>query len=272
MRIITEPTIEVSARTQFSPSSTFIIPDDGDDAVKLGSFSAKVCYDSNGANGRPNVENQQAVLEHRHGSVLEHYHVSLYISGITRGLSLELNRHRSFAISQRSTRYTAEEDAAVVLDPYFATLYAKYGHCVNSPLEDDVLITPEFNLDEYNLLSSHLASLYSSIDDYQQNVEWLMKTNPNNLSGFTLRKWARGKARNLLPHSLETRGVWTNNLRGWRWFIESRSDAHAEPEIRRLADRVLHTLKSTTQLYFDDFTAHSIVDSIPVWVPTYHKV
>ena len=123
MQIITAPIATVVSRPQFVPHPTYRIPDDGDDATKLGSFAAKGCYDSFGANGRPNEANQHAILEHAHGSVTEHMHYSLFLEGITRGLSLELNRHRPFNISQRSTRYTKEDDAAIVLDPYYSTIY-----------------------------------------------------------------------------------------------------------------------------------------------------
>lgn len=271
MHIITHPTIEVVAQSQFNGSDTFLIPDDGDAHTQIGAFAAKVCYDSNGKNGRANEANQLAILEHRHGSVMEHATVSLYITGITRGLTLELNRHRTFAISQRSTRYTAEEDAAVVLEPYYAMLYEKYESFINDPTKDTI-DAATFNIDELNLIGSHIDTQRQAFDAYSHEVMRLTKLNPLNLTGFDLRKWARGKARNILPHGLETRGVWTNNHRGWRWFIESRSDKHAEPEIRRLADAVLTALKSVAPLYYADFTTVEIYDHIPVWAPTYHKV
>jgi thymidylate synthase (FAD) len=261
MQIIRKPVVEVIAQSQFIGSQTFDIPDDGDDHTKIGSFSAKVCYDSHGKEGRANEANQLAVMGHAHGSVLEHSTVSLYITGITRGLTLELNRHRSFAISQRSTRYTAEED-----------LYDKYETLLTDGTVDDISGITDFNIDELNLLTSHISSLETSFDAYGRDVTWLMKINPLNLTGFDLRKWARGKARNLLPHALEARGVWTNNHRGFRWFIESRSDKHAEPEIRRLADAVLTALRAVAPLYYADFSIAEVYDNIPVWQPIHRKV
>lgn len=270
MKIITRPKATVIAKQVFLGHPDYEIPDDGNDAVKLGAFAAKGCYDSFGKDGRSNEKNQLAILEHQHGSVLEHINYTLFVEGITRGLSLESNRHRQLAVSQRSTRYTAEEDAAVVLEPYFANLYEKYEAWLLDPTKDDV--TPDFNLDELNLLASHIGSLESAFDAYQRDVAWLMKLNPLKLEGFDLRKWARGKARNVLPHALETRITYTGNVRAWRWFIESRSDIHAEPEIRRLADIVLETLRTEVPLYFEDFTQKEIYDGIPVWVPKYRKV
>jgi thymidylate synthase (FAD) len=272
MKIITDPTVTLVSRPQFIETALFPIPDDGDDAVKLGAFSAKVCYDSVGKNGRANEKNQRRIIETQHGSVLEHINYTLYITGISRGLSLESNRHRQLAVSQRSTRYTAEEDAAIVLDPFYAALYKKYEPFITDPSKDDLTGLENFNIDELNLLASHIASLETAFDAYERDVVWLSKLNPLNLDGFELRKWARGKARNLLPHALETRISYTGNVRAWRWVIEARSDAHAEDEIRRLANAILLVLRNEAPLYFDDFENTGDVRGIPVWKPAYSKV
>lgn len=251
MKILLEPKVTVVAHTTFLGHPDYPIPADGSDAVKTCAFAAKGCYDSYGAEGRPNAENQAAILSSGHGSVLEHFSVSLFIEGITRACSLELNRHRHFAISQRSTRYTAEGDAAIVLDPYFAELYREYGE---EPEGGEVpLETPA-----QTLLWDHLEWCRQAILEYETEVKTLVKLNPEGLSGTDLRKWARGKARNLLPHALETRGTWTGNLRAWRHFIELRSERHAEPEIRRLADEVFDALYSVAAFYLSDYTVKSV--------------
>lgn len=270
MKIITQPKATLIAKQVFLGHPEYLIPEDGNDATKIGAFAAKGCYDSFGENGRANEANQSAILEHAHGSVLEHIVFTFFIEGITRGLSLESNRHRQLAVSQRSTRYTAEEDAAIVLEPYYATLYEKYRPWLEDPMKDD--ITPDFDLDELNLLIAHITTMEQSFASYERDVAWLMKRNPLNLTGFDLRKWARGKARNVLPHALETRITYTGNVRAWRWFIESRADKHAEPEIRRLADVLLTQLKVEVPIYFNDFEVTEVYDGIPVWKPTHRKV
>jgi thymidylate synthase (FAD) len=279
MNIVIEPKITVVGQSEFIPHPEYDIPPEEDHALALTAFSAKTCYNSFGIDGRSCEDNQRAIMEHKHGSVLEHYHVSMMIEGITRGLSLELNRHRSFNISQRSTRYTAEEDAAFVLEPYFAMLYEKYrphfikgtGWVITNPDSHDEW-TDSNRLMGHYLLLGHLNSLSRSQKDYEYQVELLEKLNPNELSGFDLRKWARGKARNVLPHALETKGTWTNNLRGWRWFIESRSSRHAEPEIRVLANGVLDALRVVSPVHFEDFKANGTHDNIIEWVPEHSKV
>jgi thymidylate synthase (FAD) len=274
MKVILEPTVTIVAHTSFYPTDRFEIPDDGTDAEKLGAFAAKVCYDSNGKNGRPNIANQERILQEGHGSVLEHATVSLFIEGITRGLSLELNRHRPFAISQRSTRYTKEEDSALVLEPYYAELFRKHdfrydvgrGWVPARESADDDVIT------EVGLVKEHLDGAERAFKLYAEQVADLEVLNPNKLTGFDLRKWARGKARNILPHGLETRGTWTANYRALRWFIEARSNRHAEPEIRQLADIVFTAVRPIAPTYFSDFKLNAVVDGINEWVPDNHKV
>jgi len=270
MNIIITPSVEIVAQTQFIGSRVFEIPDDGDDHVKLGSFAAKVCYDSRGKDGRANILNQEAILKHRHGSVMEHASVSLYISGISRACSLEINRHRPISISQRSTRYAAEEDAAIVLDPYYADIYTQYNFSESFVPTIMPKVTEDYR--RMGLLRYYVEMCRNAIVEYDRQVEYLMLLNPDGLEGFALRKWARGKARNVLPHSLETRAVYTTNHRAWRWFIESRSNRHAEPEIRRLAQYVLEALSSVAPTYYEDFEVTGVVDNINEYTPKYSKV
>lgn len=269
MKIITKPTVTVVGATTFREHPVYEIPGDGTSLERLGAFAAKGCYDSYGRGGRPCRENQRRIVEARHGSVLEHLYVSLFIEGITRALSLELNRHRHFAISQRSTRYTKEEDAAIVLEPFYATLYERHRDYFDAATRHGAF--PQDAPEEAWLVYRHIASQVRAIEDYQREVQALMKLNPDGLTGFELRKWARGKARNVLPHGIETRGTWTGNIRALRHFIEVRSDRHAEPEIRRLANAVMEAVSPLAPVYFEDYT-YEMVDGIPEWKTPYTKV
>src|SRR5262249_26550258 len=60
------------------------------------------------------------------------------------------------------------------------------------------------------------------------------------VSSKTLRrKMARQAARAVLPNATETKIVVTANARSWRHFIEMRASPYSEPEIRRLAIKIL---------------------------------
>ena len=141
MKVITNCAAAVVGSTVFHEHPIYKIPDDGTDAERLGAFAAKGCYASWGEDGRSCVANQKQILEHAHGSVLEHSSVSLFIEGITRALSLELNRHRPFSISQLSTRYVKEEDCAMVLEPFYADIWRRYGLSLNEKTNE--LIVPK---------------------------------------------------------------------------------------------------------------------------------
>lgn len=278
MKIILNPTIHVLSTPQFHEHPNYKIPSDGNDIVKICSFAAKGCYDSYGETGRSNTDNQLGVLDHGHGSVLEHGVIVLFIEGISRGLTLEMNRHRNFGISQRSTRYTTEDDASIVLEPYIAELYKKHNFYYDElcgvfkpyHVSDDVYPTTS-HIHERSLVSSHVNSMLNLFGEYKYQVDLLMKLNPLKLTGFDLRKWARGKARNILPHSLETRVTYSANIRAWRWFVECRTDKHAEPEIRRLANAVGLVLKNVDPVHFSDYTFDTW-DSIPEWSTPHQKI
>lgn len=282
MEVLTDCSVAVIGYTKFVEHPVYKIPSDGTDAEQLGAMAAKSCYDSFGIEGRSCVENQRQIIKFAHGSVLEHSYVSLFIEGVTRGLTLELNRHRTFNISQRSTRYTKEEDSAFVLEPYYAALWDNHRLCWDNHLQK--VRTPDMDfpiphnssearaITEIDLVLSSVYSFQRTLKQYTTAIKLLEKLNPRNLEGYDLRKWARGKARNDIPHGLETRGTWTANFRAWRWFIESRSNRHAEPEIRRLAAKVLEEIKPLAPVYFEDFELTGIIDEIPEYTPRYRKI
>ena len=273
MKVILEPTVTVIATTQFHPHPKYPIPNDGTDAEKLGSFAAKGCYDSFGAEGRSNIANQTEVIAHAHGSVIEHPVATIFVEGITRALTLEFNRHRQFGISQRSTRYTKEEDASIVLEPYYADIFRRYQFRYEGDEKTWHTRNPDnYDFREVQLLHTHLEKIEEHFKQYRDEVETLVAINPLKLTGFDLRKWARGKARNCLPHSLETRVTYTGNYRAWRWFVQARSDKHAEPEIRRLANTILTALRPWAPTYFADFHCISEYDGIPEWMPEHKKI
>jgi thymidylate synthase (FAD) len=271
VKIITRPTVTVVGTTRFHAHPQHRVPptftndnarDTSNNAVSLGAFAAKGCYDSfekDGNPGRSCEANQREVIQQRHGSVLEHVHVSVFVEGITRACSLELNRHRHLAISQRSTRYTEEDDAAIVLEPYYADLYNRLGG------------SGELSEKESSLILAHTIWAERALLEYKVEVNTLTQLNPLNLSGKDLRKWARGKARNILPHGLETRGTYTGSIRAWRWVIEARSSRYAEDEVRRLAHHLFMAISAVAPLYFEDYRTE-MVRGIPEFTTECGKV
>lgn len=227
MKLITAPHVHLLAEPIFHPHPEYTIPPYSTAAEAITAHAGKGCYDSYGADGRSVYEHVMSLITSFHGSVLEHANFTVFITGVSRGLSHELVRHRAgFAYSQRSTRYTSEEDAAIVLDPLYAGMYR-----------------PEIDTEGQAPVVRHfLESCRRSVQAYAEHISLLQDMAPADMAPRDRRKWCRGKARQLLPHALETRLTVTGNIRAWRHFFEQRSSRWAEAEIRRLAAYVWYTL------------------------------
>lgn len=263
MNFLTEPTVHVLSVPHFIDHPEYKLPEGGTDSERLIAHGGKGCYDSYGLDGRSIADHLQGIISSRHGSVLEHANISLFLTGISRGCSHEIVRHRAgFAYSQRSTRYTKEDDASFVLEPFYAKLY----------LIQERQGRKALTIDESAILQQLIRVCSTNLREYGEAVAWLMEEAPKEKSGVERRKWARGKARQLLPHALETRMTMTGNLRAWRNFLEQRSNPGAEPEIRRLAQHVMNALEPYAPLVFWDMIPGTIVDGFPHYNPKEFKV
>ncbi len=232
MKIITEAKVTLLSVPGFYPHPDYKLPEHLYAAESLIAHGGKGCYDSYGADGRSVAEHIQGLNKQKHYSVLEHANFSVFLEGISRGCSHEIVRHRHFSFSQRSTRYTEEGDAAIVLEPYYAMLYNSY---TNDPYS--------IGEAEQFILTNFLECCENAIDTYSDQARILIELNPKKLEGPKLRKWARGKARQLLPHALETRMTMTGNIRTWNEFFIKRISDGAEDEIRELAIKIYTVLR-----------------------------
>lgn len=270
MKLITEPHVHLLAEPVFHAHPEYQLPKWKFPADALIAHAGKGCYDAYGADGRSIREHITSLIRSKHGSVLEHANFTLFITGISRGLSHEFVRHRAgFAYSQRSTRYTKEEGAAMVLSPYMADIYTRY------------TTEPETTTGaEQGLLTDFTAGCQAALFSYAACVSRLMEITDNEIEQKDLcfirgsqdhRKWARGQGRQLLPHALETRMTVTGNLRAWRYFFEQRSSRWAEDEIRRLAFFIFSGLATRAGMALSDYNARTLRD-YPEYTTTETKV
>lgn len=271
MKVITEPTVRIIAASDFWGHFDYKIPEDGTPVEKIGAFAAKGCYDAFLPKGRSNIENQKDIISSFHGSVLEHAVVSLFIEGIDRGCSHEIVRHRAgFSYSQRSTRYVNEGDCNIVLDPWMGAIWEKAGFKIDDSGDRPMIRNPIFDraiTNEEAIVFDYVIRCMDAITGYNHLVKQLITENTTEK-----RKWARGKARGLLPHAIETRMTMTGNIRAWRYFIEQRSDASAELQIRAVAAKVYQVLYPLAPVLFEDFEFPPIIDGIPVYKSKFRKV
>ncbi len=244
LTIIEHPTVTVVAHTVVTPEGRALVPEHDSDLELACAIGGKVCYDAHGRDGRPVDVHVQRLVEQQHFSVLEHAVVSVLITGISRGLSHELVRHRHMSFSQRSTRYTNEGDRRIVLEPRIIAL----------------------RNDQPEAFAAYLRAIEAAFATYERAVGEFAWLAPVELSDTERRKYARGAARQLLPHALETQIVVTANLRTWREFLVLRSGRGAEAEIRRLAQAVYFRLTTDPRLGVENAFYDLEATSVDGWV------
>lgn len=206
------------------------------DEELLPEFAGRFCYRS-WAKGRETDEYHANILEERHGSILEHTTLSMAITGVSRGLTHELIRHRAgVAISQESQRYVDAKTANFVLPPI------QLHYCGVDSTETQEWYAAQINsIAEYEKWQELLS--FNIEDDPALTVDQAKSIR---------KKRANEAARANLPNSVETKLVWTANLRTLRHFIMTRGAAAVDLEIRRLAIKVAEVCKQYAPTIFDD--------------------
>lgn len=182
------------------------------DADRLPEFSGRICYCSFGKKQgkKTNRDYLMHIIEMGHGSVLEHSNFTFLVARCNRGLTHELVRHRAgFAFSQESTHYIdySEETGAICIPE-------------NMPNEIEAL--------------KHLKELFRI---YQEGYNKLRA------KGIA-KKDACSTMRNIFPIALESKIVFTANIRALRHFIETRGTIHNVADIRDLAIQVYDILNN----------------------------
>src|SRR5581483_1164937 len=172
-------------------------------------------------------------------SVLEHAVWNFLITGVSRSLTHELVRHRAgFGFSQLSQRYVDESVAEYVEPDIIAKdpqLHAVWSEAV---------------------ARSHAAYvrlaelLHEKLIDPKAAVAAML---PPDADRTTRRKAARQAARSVLPNATETKIAVTANARALRHFLEQRGSVSAEPEIRKLANKMLDLLQVEAPNLFGDY-------------------
>lgn len=194
-------------------------PRDCPTAESLIEFAGRNCYQSwSNPSGKTNTEYIRNIIEHGHGSVLEHASATFFITGVSRSLTHELIRHRHLSFSELSQRFVDMKDASFIC-----------------PKDAD--------FEGWGLFTDEVVSAYEGI---QQDIASLDQ-------GLT-RKQINEQARAVLPNATCTSIVVTGNFRAWRGFIDARANEHADAEICALAVEIATQLKDRFPNAFQDYT------------------
>ena len=256
MRILREPQVFLIARQQLDETAIdqFLTEegmtwdsDASSAAEKVVEVGGRVCYMSFGKGRKTNHEYIDNILEAKHGSVIEHATWTFLFTGVSRSLTHELIRHRAgFSFSQLSQRYVDESTADFVEPAAIAA-----------------------NPEAHALFEQTIAAAQ---DAYVALVELLDKQFVDVPTKTLRRKMARQAARAVLPNATETKIVVTANARSWRHFIEMRASPYSEPEIRRLAIKILRVLQQEAPNLFGDYDIVTAEDGSEVAVTAHTKV
>jgi len=204
--------------------------DQGSEMARLIEFAGRACYNSYDK-GRDSAAFHAHLRAVDHLSVIEHASLSFHISGISRGCSHELVRHRvGVAISQRSTRYVDESESEWCWHPALLKIWIQ---------EEGVAA-------------------------FQQQARALYRGLVEKLEPKVGRKQARGAARGVLGNALSTELVYTCNLRALRHIIALRATDAADAEIRLLAVAMHAAALPYCPEWLSDFEEYPAVDGIGV--------
>lgn len=249
IRVITEPAVYVIGRqtiddaglNQFLTDHGISWESDSEVAGEVLSETAgRACYMSF-AKPRPggNAKYLEHIKEVGHGSVLEHAVWNFLITGVSRSLTHELVRHRAgFGYSQLSQRYVDESVAEYVVPDVIAQ---------DAELHRVWLEAVATAHASYMILAEKLNARFA---DPKAAAAALL---PPDADRTARRKAARQAARSVLPNATETKIFVTANARALRHFLEQRGSIAAEPEIRKLANKMLDILQAESPNLFGDF-------------------
>lgn len=256
IRVITEPAVYLIGRqtvddtelNRFLTDHGVSWESDSEVAAEVVTETAgRVCYMSF-AKPRPggNAAYLGHIMEVGHGSVLEHGVWNLLLTGVSRSLTHELVRHRAgMGYSQLSQRYVDESVAEYVEPDVIAA----------DPELHDIWLDAIRNV--HAAYVKLAEKLNAKLADPQAAAAAML---PPNADRTTRRKAARQAARSVLPNATETKIFVTANARALRHFLEQRGSAHAEPEIRKLAGKVLDVLLKEAPNLFGDYRKEALPD------------
>lgn len=203
------------------------------------------CYASYGPNRTHNTEEEckkylNNIKKQKHGSVVEHSHITLFFYGVSRSLTHELVRHRLVdGPSQLSQRYVDGKVLRFVERPEyqnFDELHKTFERWI------------ELSEEEY-------AKRRALMFDFLKTNPEFMKMHPTDR-----RKAQNQAARSCLPNETETHIYITANLRSWRHINEMRASEHAEVEIRNMAIRAFLCFYFIAPTIFSDYEIKEFSD------------
>ena len=200
-----------------NPSYEILTPINGQQILKNIELYGRVSYKSEDKITDNSAEKfVKMLIDRGHESVLEHAGFSVRFI-CDRGISHEIVRHRLASYTQESTRY------------------CNYSN--NKFNEEITVILPFFFIDSYDKYDAWKSHCLQSEKAYFDLLS--LGVTPE-------------EARSVLPNSLKTDIIVTENLREWRHFLRLRTSKTSHPQMRQLTIPLLKELQSKIPVIFND--------------------
>ena len=212
--------------------------DGGFPAEELVEVSGRLCYLSFGKgrqSPRSNSEYIENLIAQGHESVLEHVNWSFVLTGVSRGFTHQLVRHRvGFAYSQLSQQYHDDSEACFVAPPS--------------------IVSSKELFDSWEMDISKTMVTYKEILSLAEN------TGTKGISAKEKKRELRTAARSVLPNAIETKIVVTANARALRHFFKMRGALDGDWEMRKVACALFNIVSSEAPALFADFEIEELDD------------
>jgi thymidylate synthase (FAD) len=201
---------------------------DGKSPLELIEWAGRTSYKSHHKINKDSAKKFVEMIRNLgHESVLEHSCMTVEFTGISRGFTHELVRHRIASYTQQSTRYVDKSEFTVI-----------------APLDKNL----KEKVVELNLPNK--TKIKISFKDWVNLNEQMYR-------GLRQAGWVAQDARQILPDGIDAPIVMTANLREWRHVFRLRCDKAAHWEIRYVMIKLLKAVKRKIPVIFDDFIISS---------------
>lgn len=201
-----------------NPSIEIISPIDGNIILKHLEVAIRNCYKSEDRTCEgSHIKLINLIMNSKHHSVLEHFQITFRVT-CSRACMAQWTRHRiGWAYSIESQRFVSYNKD-------------KFGKQITyiKPLDYDIWTQEQKDLLE--------ESFKASEESYFKLIKAGLKAED---------------ARNVLNNAVKTEMVVSANLRALLDFLKTRTDRHAQREIRFLANRLLAELKANIPVIFE---------------------
>lgn len=193
------------------------------------------------------------ILKSKHGSVLEHVHVSVAFTNVSRVFTHEIVRHRAgCAFSQESLRYVRLDNLGCRApsifdnDTFLQSIYDQLGYGVSAVGMD---FTDWKGRVQEEVQDAFVKAFTTSEACYKALCEIF---EIDNLKDFEQKKALTSAFRRVAPIGLTTNIIVTANHRAWRHMIELRTGPGVEEEMIDVIGMVAAQMKNRYANIYQD--------------------